>query len=149
MRINYSIETDPNSTVRSMGRELSISRKHAREICCAIKGMDLPDAREYLTGVVELKKAVPIRMYKRNVPHRKGMAAGRYPQKAAQEFLKILKNAESNAEYKGMEPGNMKIIHAATKKGVTVHGMFPRAQGRATPKQHERVTVELVLEEAK
>ncbi|HEY9245849.1 MAG TPA: 50S ribosomal protein L22 [Candidatus Methanoperedens sp.] len=146
MKLNYSIEPDPEKTSKAIGKELHISRKHAHEISSAIKGMKLSDAREFLEDVAELKRAVPFKRYKRNIPHRRGMCTGRYPQKAAREFLKVLKNVESNATYKGLDTENMKLTHIATKTGHTFMGSFPRAQGRATPKHHETVSVEMIME---
>ena len=146
MKLNYSIEPESEKTARSIGKELHISRKQAHEISTAIKGMKLETARKFLEDVSELKQAVPYKRFTRNVPHRKGMCTGRYPQKAAKEFLKVLKNAESNAKYKGIDSDNIKISHIATKKGHTFRGRFPRAQGRATPKDHETVSVEMILE---
>ncbi|MDP2767533.1 MAG: 50S ribosomal protein L22 [Candidatus Methanoperedens sp.] len=146
MKLNYSIEPEPEKTSKAMGKELHISKKHAHEIASAITGMKVGAARGFLENVVALKQAVPYKRYTRNVPHRKGMCTGRYPQKAAKEFLKVLKNAESNATYKGLDPENMKITHVATKKGHTFRGSFPKAQGRATPKLHETVSVEMIVE---
>ncbi len=146
MKLNFSIEPTPEKTSKAMGKELHISRKHAHEIATAIKGMKLDSAQEFLENVVALKQAVPYKRYTRNIPHKKGMCTGRYPQKAAQEILKILKNAQSNATYKGLDAENMRITHVATKKGHTYMGQFPRAQGRATPKKHETVTVEMIAE---
>lgn len=146
MKLDYSFEPDPEKTSKAMGKELRISRKHAYEIARTIKGMKLGKAREFLEEVAALRRAVPYRRYVRNIPHRKGMRTGRYPQKAAREFLKVLKNVESNATYKGLDSENMRIIHIATKKGHTFRGAFPRAQGRATPKKHETVSVEMMLE---
>lgn len=146
MKLNYSIEPVAEKTSKAMGKELHISRKHAHEIASAIKGMKLENAREFLEDVAALKRAVPYKRYTRNVPHRKGMCTGRYPQKAAKEFLRVLKNAESNATYKGLDSENLRITHIATKKGHTFRGSFPRAQGRATPKMHETVSVEMIVE---
>lgn len=146
MKLNYSIEYDPEKTSKAMGIEFHISRKHAHEISSAIKGMKVDVARKFLEDVSLLKRAVPYKRYTENVPHRKGMCTGRYPQKAAKNFLKVLANAESNAKYKGLDSEKMRIIHVATKKGHTFRGRFPRAQGRATPKDHETVSVEMVLE---
>jgi large subunit ribosomal protein L22 len=146
MKLNYSIEPEPEKTSKALGKELHISKKHAHEIASAIKGMKLNKARVFLEDVSELKQAVPYKRYTRNIPHRKGMCTGRYPQKAAKEFLRVLKNVESNATYKGLDPENMRITHIATKKGHTYRGQFPRAQGRASPKNHETVSVEMILE---
>ncbi len=75
------------------------------------------------------------------------MAAGRYPQKAAKEFIKILINAQANAEYKGIEPEDMKIAHVATKKGRVIRGYRARARGSSSPKNTETVNIEMILEE--
>ncbi|HID28137.1 MAG TPA: 50S ribosomal protein L22 [Methanosarcinales archaeon] len=148
-RVKYSIESDKDTSSRSMGYELHISPKHAREISNAIKGMGTSEARKYLEEVIALKRAIPFKRYNRNVGHRRGLKkwdAGRYPQKAASFFLKILTNAESNAEYKGLDPENMRITHVATKKGRVIRGIMPRAMGRATAKNTETVTIEMILE---
>ncbi len=146
MKLNYSIEPDAEKTSKAIGKELHISKKHAYEIARTIKGMKLEKARGFLEDVAALRKAVPYKRYTRNIPHRKGMCTGRYPQKAAKEFLRVLKNAESNATYKGLDTENLRITHIETKKGHSFRGAFPRAQGRATPKMHETVSVEMVVE---
>jgi large subunit ribosomal protein L22 len=146
MKLNYSIEPQPEKTSKAMGKELHISKKHAHEIASTITGMKLDAARGFLENVVALKQAVPYKRYTRNVPHRKGMCTGRYPQKAAKEFLRVLKNAESNATYKGLDSENLKITHVATKTGHTYMGQFKRAQGRASPKRHETVSIEMIVE---
>jgi large subunit ribosomal protein L22 len=135
-----------------MGMELHISPKHAREICRTLRGMRANLARTYLEDVIALKRAIPFKRYRRNVAHRHGLVgwdAGRYPEKAARAVLNVLDNALANAEYKGMESDKMRIFHAGTKKGRTIQGWMPRAMGRATPKNTETVSVEMVLTEVK
>ena len=147
MKLNYSVNPNPEKTSRSMGKELNISRKHAHELSRTIKGMKVKDARTFLENVSLLKQAVPFKRFNRDVPHRKGkMMSGRYPRKAAIEFLGVLENAEGNAIYQGLDPEKMRISHISTKKGRTIRGIFPRAQGRATPRKGETVSVEMVLE---
>lgn len=46
-----------------------------------------------------------------------GWAAGRYPVKAAEQVLKVLENAEANAEYKGMDTENLFIEHISSLMG--------------------------------
>jgi len=104
----------------------------------------------YLEDVIALKKAVPFKRYRRNVAHKHGLVgwdAGRYPEKAARAILEVLKNASGNAEYKGMEPDKMRIYHAGTLRGRLIRGWMPRAMGRATPKNTETVSIEMVLRE--
>jgi len=132
--------------------ELHISPKHAREICRTLRGMKADSARSYLEDVIALKRPVPFKRYRRNVAHRHGLVgadAGRYPEKAAKEVLVVLENALANAEYKGLESEKMRIYHAGTLKGRTIRGWMPRAMGRATPKNTETVSVEMILTEVK
>jgi len=150
-RLNYSL-TPAGRSSRAMGMELHISPKHAREICRTLRGMRANSAKAYLEDVVALKRPVPFKRYRRNVAHRHGLVgadAGRYPEKAAKAVLAVLENALANAEYKGMESDNLRIYHAGTLKGRTIRGWMPRAMGRATPKNTETVSVEMILTEVK
>ena len=150
-RLNYSL-TPAGRSSRAMGMELHISPKHAREICRTLRGMRAEKAHAYLEDVIALKRSVPFKRYSRNVAHRHdlvGWDAGRYPEKAAKAVLVVLKNALANAEYKGLESEKLRIYHAGTKKGRTIQGWMPRAMGRATPKNTETVSVEMILTEVK
>lgn len=150
-RLNYSL-TPAGRSSRAMGMELHISPKHAREICRTLRGMRANLARAYLEDVIALKRSIPFKRYRGNVAHRHdlvGWDAGRYPEKAAKAVLIVLDNALANAEYKGMESDKMRIYHAGTLKGRTIRGWMPRAMGRATPKNTETVSVEMVLTEVK
>jgi large subunit ribosomal protein L22 len=149
----YSIveeELDPEKTVKASGREIRVSHKSAREVCRTIKGMMLTQAKQYLRDVVAKKKPVPFRRFRKKSGHRHGLEkafAGRYPVKAASQILKVLGNAEANAENKGLDTERMRIIHAATSQGMKVKRFMPRAQGRTTPHFDTPVHVEIVLEE--
>ena len=148
---DYAFENfDSTKHVRASVREKSISAKHAREIALMIKGMSIEKARDSLQEVIALKRAVPFRRYKNEVGHRSdtGVMSGRYPQKAAKEFIKVLDNLEANAEYKGMDLDRLKIISANTHRGVLVKRFTPRAMGRATPKNNTLTHIELVARES-
>ncbi|HDM35920.1 MAG TPA: 50S ribosomal protein L22 [Candidatus Syntrophoarchaeum butanivorans] len=152
-RLGYAMkvnEADEERTSKAMRSEMHISPKHAFEICREIRGKMVKDAKAYLEDVIRMKRSVPFKRHKRKVGHRSdlvGWYAGRYPVKAASEILKLVRDAESNAVYKDLEPERMRIKHIATKKGRTIRGFIPRAMGRATPKNTETVTVEIILEE--
>lgn len=149
----YSIiaeELDPEKTVKASGREIRVSHKHAREVCKTIKGMTLTKAKEYLTDVIDKKKPVPFTRYNKKAGHKGGLEktfTGRYPIKAAQRILKILKNAEANAENKGLDTDKLRIIHAAAYPGMKIKRYTPRAHGRASPKYEILTHIEIVLEE--
>ncbi len=148
---SYSFQGyDKTKHVRASLRDANISHKEAREICKTIKGMKVSKAREYLEQVTLLKQPIPFRRYKLEVGHRsqlQGFPAGRYPVKAAKEFLRLLDNIEANAEYKGMDIDNMKIIHAAAYPGIKIRNFIERAFGRTSPYYNILTHVELVAME--
>jgi len=148
----YSItDLDPEKTVKSSGRELRISHKAAREVCGAINGMALDQAKRYLILVINKKQPVPFRRYNKKLGHRHGVEnafAARYPVKAAQKILKVLEGAEANAEFRGFEPERLRVIHAAAYPGMKIKRFTPRAFGRSSPKVQILTHVELVLEQS-
>jgi large subunit ribosomal protein L22 len=149
-RFGYAFQNyDATRHVRSSLREKDISHKHAREVAVAIKGLSIEKARDYLQAVINKDRAVAFRRFKNQVGHKSdpGMMSGRYPQKTAKEFIKVLDNLESNAEYKGMDLDRIKIVNATVHKGVTIKRFIPRAMGRATPKNDVLTHVELVGQE--
>ncbi|KZX17775.1 50S ribosomal protein L22 [Methanobrevibacter cuticularis] len=149
--IKYAYNNDKSKTARAMGRSLKISPKHAVEICRAVRGMELEKAKNYLQEVIEMKKAVPFKRHNKKVGHRKelkGWPSGRYPVKASTEILKILENAEANAEYNGLDTENLKIIHISSHRGFVMKGGIQRAFGRVTPFNTPTTHVQIVLEEA-
>ena len=149
-RFGYAFQNyDPTRHVRSSLREKDMSHKHAREVAVAIKGMSIEKARDFLHDVINKNRAVAFRRFKNQVGHRSdpGMMSGRYPQKTAKEFIKVLDNLESNAEYKGMDLDRLRIINATVHKGVIVKRFIPRAMGRATPNNNVLTHVEVVGQE--
>jgi large subunit ribosomal protein L22 len=148
----YSFQRyDPLLHIRASGREIDVSPKAAREVCTAINGKLLKDARTYLEGVETRKVSVPFRRYKKKGSHHsemQGFHSGGYPKKAAKEVLSVLKNLEANAEFKGLDLDRLKIIHAAALRGRVTKAYTPRAQGRSSPSFNTLVHIEIVGTEA-
>ena len=143
----YSINVDPDKTAKAYGYELHCSPKDSMNLAYAIRGLKTSEAENYLNEIIEMKKALPAIYHKGKISHQKGIGPGSYPQKAAKYMLKILKNAENNAEYKGFDFENMKISHISTYTGRIIKGIMPRAQGRATDKNKKTTNIEIILEE--
>jgi large subunit ribosomal protein L22 len=147
----YSVQgLDPDKTAMASGRDIRIKPKVAREICHQLKGMKLEDAKTYLEGVVDMKIAVPYYRFRSRVPHRKqlqGHDAGRFPQKAAGEILKILESVEANAEFKGLYADKLRIVHVAAHRGRAIRKFIPRAFGRASPYYKHLTHIEVAVEE--
>ena len=147
----FSFPYDPEIHAAARGTGLNISPKAAREVCKALKGMDLEKAKNYLGRVIEMDQAVPFKRHDGKVGHRrgKGMSTGRYPVKTAAAILKVIESAGNNGEAIHIDIENWRILHIATSRGTSFESRFPRARGRATPKKRESANVEVVLEEIK
>ncbi len=144
------MEIGGEEIARAKANELDISPKHAFEIARFIRRMRTDDAIEYLRKVVALEKAIPLRVYNKKVPHRHGLDrwhSGRYPQKAAGAYIRLLSAAQKNAEYIGLDAANLKIVHVQANRGRRHQAFFPRAMGRATPKNRETVNLEVIVRE--
>ena len=147
----YSIiGIDPDRTAIASGRNMRCSPKHSREICNEIRGMMLDKAIELLESVVEKKAWIPYRRHKKKRGHHSGMKkwpSGGHPVKASQFILKILRNAEANADNKGLDIDRLRIVHSAAHRGRTYKAFIERAFGRSTPYFENTSHVEIVLEE--
>merc|ERR1712240_755850 len=66
-----------------------------------------------------------------------GTAQGRWPVKSAEFLLHMLKNAESNAEYKGLDPDHLVVDHIQAY----------RAHGRINPYMSSPCHIEIALVE--
>ncbi len=146
-RWHFSVQLDPARTAIAAGRELRVSYKDAVEVLNAIRGMRLEDAKRFLEEVVEMKRPVPYRRFHGKVGHKTAVGPGRYPVKAAKAVLSVLRSAEANAAYKGLDVSKLWVVHAAAHKGAKIRSYMPRAFGRATPWFEQLVHIEVGLEE--
>ena len=143
----YTTERDSEKSAKAFGYELHCSWKDSINIARALKGMKIEEAKKFLEEIIALKRPLPAVFHKQKVHHQKIVGPGSYPRKTASYILKVVKNAENNAEYKGFDTENMKIIHIAAYRGRTIQGYMPRAYGRATDKNEQTTNVEIILEE--
>ena len=95
---------------------LAISTKDCIEISNFLRYKPLSFAKAYLEEVIELKKAIPLKRFIRDVGHKKGMSSGRYPVKAAKQFLVLLNSVEANAQFKGLNTSGLKITKLISNK---------------------------------
>ena len=147
--MRYSMESDPDISARAQALEVNISPKHSVEICREIRSMDLQSAKNLLQEIIDMKRPLAFKRYKKKVGHRKGkgFGPGRYPQKAAKAILKLLEDCESNAEYSGLNTDELYIKHLVAHRGRVYHGWIARAHGRATDWDTQTVNIEIIVEE--
>jgi large subunit ribosomal protein L22 len=147
----YSMDLDPETTARAIGKDLRVSYKKSIEVCSAVRGKPIEDAKQFLEDVIGKKTPVPFRKHNRHINHRKGkgFGPGRYPVNAAKAVLDLVNVAENNAEYKGLDPDNMFIAHISAYKGRVFQGWRSRARGRTTPWNTVTTNIELIIQEQK
>jgi large subunit ribosomal protein L22 len=143
----YSLKFPEEKAARAYGHELRTSWKNAINICHAIQGLEVRKAEALLESVIRIE--TPIKMVRRNrkIAAKPGIGKGRYPVKSADRTLKVLRNAINNAEYQGLDPDKMVIVHAQAYKGRSLKGFMPRAMGRATKKNEETCNLEIFIQE--
>ena len=107
---------------------LPISTKVSASICKFIKGKKIESAIADLDQVILHKKAIPM---KGEIPHRKGkIMSGRYPKKASEYFIKLLKSLSSNANINDLN--NPVIAEAVANIGARPFGRFGRVRKKRT-----------------
>ena len=126
-----------------MAENIPISTKDSSAICRFIRGKKIEDAIKDLEAVLKFKKIVPMTG---EIPHRKGkgMMSGRYPKKASENFIKLLKSLKANSNYNGLE--NPVIVEAVPNIGMKVMGRFGSVRKKRT---HIKIVAKDVAEKVK
>ena len=111
------------------GTSLPISTKYSVAICKFIKGKKIDRAIEDLEQVIAKKKAVPM---KGEIPHRKGkkMMSGRFPKRASENFIKILRSLQANANNHNVDEPI--ITEAVANLASRPFGRFGRIRKKRT-----------------
>merc|ERR1712014_116928 len=125
---------------------------NTRETAQAIKRMPLHRATAYLKNVVEQKEIIPFRRFMGGVGRHAqakvhGTSQGRWPKKSAEFLLHLLKNAESNAEYKGLDADHLVVDHIQVNRAPKMRRRTYRAHGRINPYMSSPCHIEICLVE--
>ena len=56
--LGYSMDLDPETSARAIGKDLRVSYKNSIQVCHAVRGMPIEDTKKYLEKV--MVKAVQI-----------------------------------------------------------------------------------------
>jgi len=112
---------------------LPISTKHSVEISRYLRYKNTQFAKQFLEKVISLQKPVPFKKFTTDLGHKPGIGPGRYPQKATQEFLRLLASVEKNAQYRGLDTTRLKIVGLVVNKAsIPMNGGRNRHAGRRT-----------------
>lgn len=132
---------------------LFLHAQNTREVVGAVRGMHLRRALSYLDNVMAKKEIIPYRRYKGDVGrHAQAKqfktVQGRWPVKSCEFIASLLKNAESNADTKGLDVDSLIIEHAQCNRAARMRRRTYRAHGRINPYQSAPCHVEFILTES-
>lgn len=137
MELDYSLKVQNEAKVaKGVGKDVNISFKKAVAVCDSVREKNLTEAIALLEKVIALEQAIPFRKYNKGVSHRTGVGIAKYPKKAASEVLKVLKNVQSNADYKGLDGERLKIISVQVNKGQSRKRRKPKGRWKAWKTQY-------------
>merc|ERR1712232_433045 len=151
--MGYSTEaTNPTKSCKAMGVDLRVHFKNTYETAQAIKNMRLIDAKQYLQDVIEKKRCIPFRKFTGCIgrtPQAKAfkMSQGRWPVKSCKVVLDLLRNAESNADFKNLDTDKLYVKHIQANAAQQGRRRTYRAHGRIGPYMNCPAHVEVILEE--
>ncbi|KAK4306984.1 hypothetical protein Pmani_021237 [Petrolisthes manimaculis] len=151
--VRYSRHPEnPTKSCKAKGSNLRCSFKNTCETANAINKMTLARAVRYLKNVIAKKECVPFRVYNGGIGRCAqakawGCTQGRWPRKSAEFLLDLLKNAESNAQYKGLEVDHLVIEHIMVQRARQMRRRTYRAHGRINPFMSSPCHIEVILAE--
>ncbi|ORY78523.1 50S ribosomal protein L22, partial [Protomyces lactucae-debilis] len=139
-------------TAKARGDYLRTHFKNTRETAQAISGLTLQKAIQYLEDVKEHKQAIPFRRFQGGVGRtgqakKFGTDKARWPVKSATFLLGLLRNAESNADTKGLEVDSLVVKHIQVNQAPKQRRRTYRAHGRINPYLSSPSHVEIILAE--
>ncbi len=124
---SYAYNPENRNVVRAYGRGLAVSTKSSALVCRHVTGMSLQKAKRFLEELIEQKTSI----------------SGKHYTGVAGEILRLLASAESNAEFKGLDPARM-VVHVSAHKGFTYY----RPRGMKRRREKKKVTnLQVVLEQ--
>merc|ERR1711973_756718 len=153
MTKKYSTEPEnPTKSCKARGSYLRVHFKNTRETAQAIKKMHIRKANRYLKDVIAKKQIIPFRRFNGGVGRKAqakahGCSQGRWPVKSAEFLLQLLKNAESNADVKGLDVDSLVIDHIQVNRAPYMRRRTYRAHGRINPYMSSPCHIEMILSE--
>lgn len=124
----YALNPKKEKSVKVFGRALRVSRKNSVAVCREISGKPLPKAKALVERLVNAEQNLD----------------GKYYTNASKAILELLKSAENNAEFKGMEAERL-IVNASVHQGFR----FFRPRRFKLRRRMRKVTnIQLVLKES-
>ncbi|XP_036099629.1 60S ribosomal protein L17-like, partial [Molossus molossus] len=149
----YSLDPEnPTKSCKSRGSNLCVHFKNTRETAQAINGMYIRKATKYLKDVILQKQCVPFCCYNGGAGRcaqakQWGWTQRWWLKKTAEFLLHVLKNAESNAELKGLDVDSLVIEHIQVNNAPKMRRRIYRVHGRINPYMSSPCHIQMILTE--
>ncbi|KAF8606710.1 ribosomal protein L22 [Ceratobasidium sp. AG-I] len=145
-----ALAANPEKTARARGEYLRTHFKNMREVAAALTGLKLTKAYTYIANVKDHKQVIPYRRFHGGVGRASqakefGATLGRWPEKSLKFMLRLLKNAESNADAKNLDLEDLTIKNIVVQQAPKTRRRTYRAHGRINPYQGHPVHLEIIL----
>lgn len=127
MPLKYSFDPKTEKFSKAYGSSVSISTKNSIQICRKLNGMNISKGKRLLENMMAEKESIN----------------GKYYTNAASEISSLIRSAETNAEFKGLDTERL-IIHASAHKGFT---FFRPRRMKMRRDQKKMTNVQVVLVE--
>eukprot|EP01064_Diplonema_japonicum_P007784 TRINITY_DN1541_c0_g1_i1.p1 TRINITY_DN1541_c0_g1~~TRINITY_DN1541_c0_g1_i1.p1 ORF type:complete len:189 (+),score=33.72 TRINITY_DN1541_c0_g1_i1:61-627(+) len=142
---------DETNSARAKGSDMRVHFKNTWQVVRVLRGMPMKKAQKYLEDVMEHKRCIPYIRFSHaagRTPQAKefGLTQGRWPRKSVELVQNLLKNAESNAEQKGLEVSDLAISHAHVNRAQKIRRRTYRAHGRIGAYMASPCHIEVLLE---
>ncbi|KAJ8101280.1 ribosomal protein L22/L17 [Lipomyces tetrasporus] len=143
---------NPAKSASSRGSYLRASFKKTRETAQAVNGWELQKALRYLANVKDKKQAIPFRRFAGSIGRTAqgkefGVTKARWPVKSVNFVVDLLKNAEANANVKGLDTSKLIIKHIQVNQAPKQRRRTYRAHGRINPYMSSPCHIEVILVE--
>ncbi|XP_054416127.1 large ribosomal subunit protein uL22-like [Pongo abelii] len=151
--VRYSLDPEnPTKSCKSRGSNLRVHFKNTHDTSQAIKSMRIRKATKYLKATTLQKQRVPFQHYNGCVgwcaqAKQWGWTQGQWCKKLAEFLLHMLKNAENNAELKGLDVDSLVIGYIKANKAPKMCHWTYRAHGRINPHVSSLCHIEMILTE--
>merc|ERR1712243_540863 len=137
---------------KAKGSNLRVHFKNTRETAQAIKKMPLHRATKYLKNVIAQKEIIPFRRFMEAwVVMPRQIRSMELPKVGGLSSLlnscSTCSNAESNAEYKGLDPDHLVVDHIQVNRAAKMRRRTYRAHGRINPYMSSPCHIEIALVE--
>ena len=133
------LTTEPHQA-KAIANNMRISFKDCVERGRFIKGDSLEKAESKLERVIEKDLPVPATKFDSDAGHHSGHGKSFYPVKSAEEVLKLLRSAASNAENEGLNMEELEVQEFITNKGPSFRTP-KRHRGRTKKSAHVKIIV--------